>query len=117
MRRQEAARLETARLETARLEQMRRNELARQAQQRKSQAHDFWADGNNARRAERERAPARPAWSDSLSDEPVPRPLSRASRERSRRNPAMRMFALGGARPPGLSIPAAVSPQQALSTR
>jgi hypothetical protein len=81
-------RQETARLETARLEQMRRDELARQAQRRKAaQAHDFWADGNGARRAERERGRARPAWSDSLSDEPVPRPLSRGVPREEPRKP------------------------------
>lgn len=79
-------RQETARLETARLEQMRRDELARQAQRRKAQAHNFWADANSARRAERERGRVRPVWSDSLSDEPVPRPLSRGvPREESRK--------------------------------
>jgi len=76
MRRQEAARLEAARLH---------DELARQAQWRKSQAHDFWADANSAR--QRERGRARPARSDSLSDESVPRPLSRGIPREEPREP------------------------------
>ena len=96
--RRETTRLETARLEQIRRdEQVRRDELARQARWRKAPAHDFWANGNGARRAERDRGRARPAWSDSSSDEPLPRPLSRGVLREEPRRPA---FAYVRAPPP-----------------
>jgi hypothetical protein len=64
---------------------MRRDEVARQAQRRK--AHNFWGNGNGARRTERERGRARLSWGDTLPDEPVPRPLSRGVPREDHRRP------------------------------